>query len=140
MIVLDTNVVSELMRPLPAASVVAWFEEQDVRELRVTAVTLAELLYGIGRLPAGARRRALGAAADDLMLSFPQEILPFGHEAARCYGPVVAMRERAGAPIAVLDAQIAAICQVHGASLATRNVKDFVGTSVDLVDPWSHPL
>ncbi len=136
MIVLDTNVVSELMRPHPADEVVAWFALQDPRGLRLTAVTLAELLYGIARLPRGRRRSVLEAAIDELSSTFADEVLPFEQAAARRYAAVVSVRERTGAPIAALDAQIAAICLVHDATLATRNTKDFAGTGVDFVDPW----
>ena len=137
MIVVDTNVVSELMRPRPAEDVVVWFARQDPLRLRLTAVTIAELRYGIARLPAGGRHDALGEAADELTLRFADEVLPFDLAAARRYGVIVTARERAGSPIAALDAQIAAICQVHGAALATRNTKDFAGIGLDIVNPWS---
>ncbi|MCI0633976.1 MAG: type II toxin-antitoxin system VapC family toxin [Actinobacteria bacterium] len=137
MIVLDTNVVSELMRPLPDDGIVAWFARQHASTLRLTAITLAELLYGIARLAAGARRESLAASIDELTTRFADQVLPFDLAAARRYGAIVAGRESAGAPIAALDAQIAAICQVHGAVLATRNVKDFAETGIEIVDPWS---
>jgi predicted nucleic acid-binding protein len=136
-IVVDTNVVSELMRPRPAVEVVTWFAGQDPLELRLTAITVAELLYGLARLPAGERRDALDAAVDEVLLHFADEVLPFDNEAARSYAVIVTARERAGTPIAALDAQIAAICRVHDAVLATRNVKDFAGIGVDLLNPWS---
>lgn len=137
MIVVDTNVVSELMRPQPDGGVVAWFAEQDQSWLRLTSVSVAELLYGIARLPRGRRRDVLNAAADELTSRFADDVLAFDLAAARRYSGIVTARERAGSPIAALDAHIAAICLVHGAMLATRNVKDFAGTGVDLLNPWS---
>jgi len=136
-IVVDTNVVSDLMRPQPAGEVVAWFAGQDPTVLRLTSVTVAELLYGIARLPRGRRRDSLNAAADELTLRFADDVLAFDLAAARRYSAIVTARERAGTPIAALDAQIAAICLVHDAMLATRNVKDFAETGVDIVNPWS---
>lgn len=139
MIVVDTNVVSELMRRQPAGEVATWFAEQDPGELRLTAITVAELLYGIARLPRGRRRTLLQEAADALTSRFAGDVLAFDLEAARRYSLIVTARERAGSPIAALDAQIAAICLSHDAVLATRNVKDFAGTGVTVVDPWSSP-
>lgn len=137
MIVVDTNVVSELMRRQPAGEVVAWFAGQDQTGLRLTSVTVAELLYGIARLPRGRRRDSLNAAADELTSRFADDVLAFDLAAARRYSGIVTARERAGSPIAALDAQIAAICLVHDALLATRNMKDFAETGVDIVNPWS---
>ncbi len=137
MIVVDTNVVSELMRPRRADEVVGWFARQDPSALRLTAVTVAELVYGVARLPPGARRDALDTAIAELSSGFADEVLPFDHAAACRYGTIVTARERAGALVAALDAQIAAICIVHSAVLATRNVKDFADTGVELVNPWS---
>ena len=137
MIALDTNVVSELMRPAPSPSVVAWVDAQPADELAVTAVAAAELRYGVARLPDGARQRALAAAVDALLAQvFGGRVLPFDSAGAVVYGELVAARERAGRPISSADAQIAATCLAHGARLATRNTRDFVATGVDVVDPW----
>lgn len=137
MIVLDTNVVSELMRPRPDEAVVRWVDDQPDGQVAITAVTAAELLYGAARLPAGLRQRTLvervvGMLRDD----FADRILPFDADAAERYALVVVERERRGRPISAADAQIAAICSSHGAVLATRNGRDFDGIDVTVVDPW----
>ena len=136
MIVLDTNVVPELMRARPSPAVVGWLRDQRAADLYTTAVTVAEIRYGIERLPDGRRKDRLGSTADDVFAAFPEQILSFDAVAAVEYARVVARRERAGAPIDGFDAQIAAVCRVHAASLATRNLQDFKGTGIDVVDPW----
>jgi predicted nucleic acid-binding protein len=137
-IVLDTNVLSELMRPKPASTVVSWIEGQRSRSLYVTSVTLAEILFGVLSLPAGRRRASLEAASVAMFESeFVGRVLPFGEEAAPFYARIAAARRRAGRPIAHLDAQIAAIACMAGATVATRNIADFERCGVDLVDPWS---
>jgi predicted nucleic acid-binding protein len=139
MIVLDTNVVSELMRPEPAAPVTAWFSQHSPGELVTTAMSLAEIRYGLARLPDGRRKQFLTAAADEVFSVFPDQVLPFDAAAAVQYADVVSRRDRVGAPISALDAQIAAVCRVHEATLATRNVADFVDTGIEVVDPWHGP-
>jgi predicted nucleic acid-binding protein len=135
-IVADTNVASELMRPTPASSVVAWVRAQEADELHTTAITVAEIGYGIERLPEGARKALLRATATQVFSAFAERVLAFDAGAAALYGEIVSARERSGAPIDGFDAQIAAICRRHGASLATRNVGDFANTGVDVIDPW----
>lgn len=138
MIVLDTNVVSELMRRRPDKGVVRWVDAEDPRTLAIAAVTAAELLHGVARLPRGARARRLAAAIDGMLLEeFEGRVLSFDGAAAVHYGELVAARERDGRPIAVADAQIAAICRHHDAPLATRNVRDFDGTGIRVLDPWA---
>lgn len=136
MIVLDTNVVSELMRPAPAPAVLTWLGRERTDRRSTTAITVAEVRYGIRRLPDGARKDVLRRAADLIFADFPGQLLPFTATAAESYAEIVAHREHTGLPIGVLDAQIAAVCRVHGATLATRDVADFRGTGVDLVNPW----
>jgi hypothetical protein len=136
-IVVDTNVVSELMKPRPSSVVQAWALDRGRDELRITAITVAEILYGIERLPKGKRRTALRQTAVDVFSRFADDILAFDAAAATIYAQIVERRDRLGAPISGYDAQIAAICRTHGASLATRNVKDFADLGVDLIDPWS---
>jgi predicted nucleic acid-binding protein len=136
MIVLDTNVVSELMRPEPASNVLAWLREQPGNDLCTTAITIAEIRYGIARLPAGRRRSALAQAAGEIFTAFPGQILAFDLAAADAYADVVAGRDGLGSPIDGFDAQIAAICRTHAAILATRNTKDFINTGVRIIDPW----
>ncbi|WP_308466149.1 type II toxin-antitoxin system VapC family toxin [Rathayibacter soli] len=136
MIVVDTNVISELMRPSPARVVADWVRAQSQRELYTTAVTLAEVRYGIERLDAGRRKEQFAITADEVFAAFGQYILPFDSAAALHYATIVSARDRAGAPIDGFDAQIAAICRNHNAILATRNVKDFQGTGIEITDPW----
>jgi predicted nucleic acid-binding protein len=136
MIILDTNVVSELMGPEPAPQVASWVRDRDRRELRTTAVTLAEIRYGIARLPDGRRKQVLLAAADDIFSTFADQVLPVDIKAAEQYAVIASNRERAGKPIASFDALIAAVCRSQNAALATRNVADFDGTGIEIVDPW----
>ena len=140
MIVLDTNVTSELMRSSPSALVTAWLQAQNPRELYSTAVTVAEIRYGIARLPDGERKEKLAEGAEEVFSSFSDRVLPFDFAAAAEYGGVVVVRERAGAPINGFDAQIASICRAHRALLATRNVKDFEYTGIEVTDPWADGL
>jgi predicted nucleic acid-binding protein len=135
MIALDTNIVSELMRAQPDARVLEWVDMQPAESLVVTAVTVAELLYGIARLPDGRRRKDLEAAfAQTLDEDLP--ILPFDEAAAVEYAAMVVSLERDGRSISTADAMIAATCMAAGATLATRNTKDFVHAGVKLVDPF----
>jgi len=135
-IVVDTNVASELMRPTPSPPVVAWVRARRASELYATSVTIAEVLYGIERLAESRRKDLLGVAATDVFSAFADRVLSFDAKAAVQYAAIVAARERAGAPISGFDAQIAAICRVRDATLATRNIKDFHDTGITVVDPW----
>lgn len=137
MIVLDTNVVSELMRPSPAAVVLAWLQRQTRGSLATTAITIAEVRFGLARLPTGGRARQMQRLADEVLSAFPSQVLPFDLEAAELHGDLAAERERAGRPIDALDAQIAAICRLRSMPLATRNTKEFALTGVELVNPWT---
>jgi predicted nucleic acid-binding protein len=137
MIVLDTNVISELMKPAPSTVVRAWVSSQSSMSLFTTAVNVAEILYGIERLPQGRRKRQLRELVGDVFSAFDDKVLAFDHEAARAYASLVDRRSRLGRPVDGFDAQIAAICAVQGATLATRNLKDFVDTGISAVDPWS---
>jgi toxin FitB len=138
MIILDTNVVSELMRTSPAPVVLTWLRQQNGRELFTTAITAAEVRYGIARLPDGHRKDDLVRAADEVFAAFPDQVLPFDNAAASAYADLVAQRERMGNPIDGFDGQIAAICHSHGGLLATRNVKDFRHTGIATTDPWQY--
>ncbi len=137
MIVLDTNVLSELVRETPDARVVAWLDGKSVAEIATTAVTAAEMLYGVARLPTGRRKveleQAVRAMIDE---DFRDRVEPFDRQAAAMYALVVAGRDGLGRPISVADAQIAAICRARDAALATRNTKDFQDTGIELIDPW----
>jgi toxin FitB len=138
MILLDTNVLSELMRPTPSAAVEKWMSRQPATGFFISAITEAELRYGLALLPKGRRQKQLVAAAEAMLAEdFAGRILPFDSAAAFAYAGLAAARRHAGRPIAQADAQIAAIAASRGASLATRNVSDFVDCGVDLVDPWN---
>lgn len=137
MIIVDTSVVSELMRTDPSPPVQRWVRGRGRHELKLTAITVAEILYGIERLPKGRRKTAIRRDALEVFGRFADEILAFDAAAAPIYAEVVDRRDRLGAPISGYDAQIAAICRAHGASLATRNIKDFGDTGVELVNPWT---
>ncbi len=136
MIVLDTHVVSELMRATPEPAVLAWLQRTSSTGLYTTAVTVSEIRYGIARLPEGRRRHTLHQAANEIFAAFPRQVLPFDLAAATAYADVVAGRERDGNPISGFDAQIAAICRSQAATLATRNTKDFTDTGISIIDPW----
>ena len=137
MFAIDTNVVSELMRSEPTPNVVAWIAQRDAREMYLTAVSEAELRYGVAILPAGKRKNALEAAMSHwLDQGFGERILPFDRVAARVYAEIAASRRQAARPIGQADCQIAAICRSRGAFLVTRNVRDFELTGVKVIDPW----
>jgi toxin FitB len=135
-IVVDTNAVSELMRPSPSSQVVEWVRGGDESDLYTTAITLAEIRYGIERLPDGRRKDVLRITTDNVFAAFEERVLPFDATAAVQYATIVSDRDRAGQPIDGFDAQIAAICRTRRAALATRNGKDFHGTGIDVIDPW----
>ncbi|MBL5973538.1 MAG: type II toxin-antitoxin system VapC family toxin [Candidatus Leucobacter sulfamidivorax] len=136
MIVLDTNVVSALMRPDLDPAIARWIAEHDPSEFVLTAVTRAEIRYGIARLPAGQRRERLRHAADALFAAQAGRILPFDERAADLYGDIIAQREATGRPIGVLDAQIAAIARAHDAVIATRDTGGFADTGTAIVNPF----
>lgn len=136
MIVLDTNVLSELMRPEPAATVIQWMSAQPLAVLHVTTLSYAEILYGIGLLPDGKRRQHLTAQAETMFgEDFAGRILGFDLNAAPAYAAIASQRRRAGQPISAVDGMIAAIAHVHGAAIATRD-SDLGGCGVPLVNPW----
>ena len=137
MILLDTNVVSELMRPEPAPQVASWVRSRDRRELFMSSITLAEIRYSLARLPNGRRKQTLIDAADDVFRAFSDQVLPVDSTAAEHYAVIASARERAGRPIPGFDALIAAICRSRGAALATRNRPDFDGVGIDIIDPWA---
>jgi predicted nucleic acid-binding protein len=136
-LLLDTNVLSELMRPEPAPAVQAWMARAPAAAFHVASISVAEILYGIARLPDGRRKEMLTEQAEAMFaVEFAERVLGFGMEAAPAYAAITAARERAGRPIAVQDAMIAAIASVHIATIATRD-RDFHGCRVPVVDPWT---
>ncbi len=137
MILLDTNVVSELMRAAPDQKVLAWFDAHENIPLYLCTVSEAELWAGFHHLPDGQRRSAIGAAITAMLAEdFAGRILPFDSAAAFAFGKISGQRKSLGRPISTADAQIAAIAQVHGFRLVTRNTADFEGCGVDVVNPW----
>jgi hypothetical protein len=136
MIVVDTNVVSEIMKPWPSPVVRDWLLGQRQVQLFTTSITVAEILHGIERLPEGQRKDALRTAATDVFTSFDDHVLPFDHDAAAAYAALVHRRDQRGLPIDGFDAQIAAICITHDATLSTRNVQDFEHTGITVLNPW----
>lgn len=137
MIVVDTNVLSELMRPSPSARVRSWVNDQTPSSIFTTSITVAEILYGIERLPDGKRKEGLTVAATELFTVFSARVLSFDDPASRVYANVASQSEKLGIPIDGFDAQIAAICVVHNAMLATRNTKDFEHLEISLINPWN---
>ena len=135
---LDTNVLSELLRAAPSAEVLAWFARQAPESLFVSAVTQAEMLMGARLMPDGRRMVQLQSALDAMFADdFADRNWPFDSRAAAAYAEVVATRRTAGRPISQFDAQIAAIAFCQQASLASRNTADFEGCGLVLVDPWA---
>lgn len=137
MFVLDTNVVSEALRVQPDQSVASWLASEPSTALFTTAITQAELLYGLELLPVGVRRRRLADAVHTILRDeFRGRILPFDGSAAEAYAVITAGRRAGGRPISAFDAQIAAIARSRGARVATRNVDDFEDCGVAVIDPW----
>jgi predicted nucleic acid-binding protein len=138
MIILDTNVISEVLRPVPEPSVLDWLANQPRASLFTTTVTRGEILYGIRLLSDGKRRRGLWDAAKKIFDDdFADQVLSFDSDAADMYAEIAASRRAAGKPISQFDAMIVSMARSRGASLATRNVKDFEGCGVDVINPWT---
>ena len=140
MILLDTNVLSELMRQQPEPRVLAWADGLDPEAVAITAMNEAEILHGLARLPVGRRKQQLQQRWDALAAElFAGRILPFTSEAAHWYGELLWQRERLARPMATADAVIAATALAHEVPLATRNVADFAEIGLELINPWEMP-
>jgi len=138
MILLDTNILSELMRAAPEAAVEQWLADQPAASVFISAITEAELRYGLALMPPGKRRSALAVEIENMLREdFSGRILPFDSPAAVAFAEIAAERRHEGRPISQADAQIAAIARSRGAALATRNVPDFEGCGVEIINPWS---
>ena len=138
MIILDTNVLSETLRPAPSTRVLEWMRSEPASALFTTAITESEMHYGVALLPEGARRQSLQSVVDLIFAKdLAGRVLPFDSAAAREFAEIAASRRRAGRPISEADARIAAIARSRGAALATRNVGDFAGCQLQLIDPWA---
>jgi toxin FitB len=136
-IILDTNVLSELIKPAPSRPVTEWLAAQPATSIYTTSITQAEILHGIMLMPSGKRRSSIESAVEAMFAQdFGGRVLPFGGDAAPHYARIAAARRRAGHPISHFDAQIAAIARAAGSDLATRNTSDFKDCGVKLIDPW----
>ena len=138
MIILDTNVVSELMRPNPNPKVTVWVARQELSSIFTTTISEAELRYGVEILPVGKRRDGLIEVAETILRGhFHNRILSFGRTAARAYGVVGAARRAAGLSVTVADCMIAAIAHVYVAAVATRDVDGFDKSGIEVINPWA---
>jgi predicted nucleic acid-binding protein len=137
-IVLDTNVLSEIFKPSPSVGVLRWLIAQEPLTVFTTTITQAEIFYGIEALPAGKRRAQLAAAAEKMFAEeFQDRILPFDEAAARAFAKIMAGRKAAGLPISQLDGMIAAIARSRRGTVATRNTGDFERCGIGIVNPWA---
>ena len=137
MYLLDTNILSELMRLYPNSNVLDWVDNQYTEDLYISSITIAEIFLGIALLPEGKRKNALTLAAKDTLTDFTDKQLDFTPKAALEYADIVATRTRYGRPISIEDAQIAAIARANSASVVTRNVDDFKETGVEIINPFN---
>lgn len=137
MIVLDTNVVSEPMRPAPDPHVLTWLNSQPAESLYLTSVSLAELLVGIGVIPVGRRRESLARSLDHLLDLFADRVLPFDQAAAGRYADMAVRARAVGQPLPPSDGYVAATAASHGFLVATRNARHFAHTGVEIINPWT---
>ena len=137
MLVLDTNVLSEAMKPVPDALFAQWMQQESASLHYTTAISEAELLQGIGVLPDGRRKRDLDVAAKLILNLMSARILPFDRAAAAEFAEIITSRRRLGRPIQIIDAQIAAIARARGMAVATRDVQDFADIGVTIINPWA---
>lgn len=137
MIIVDTNVLSEFMRPAPAAAVTIWLGRQDSEELWTTTVTEAELLVGAAILPEGKRKAELERNIDATLSRFGRRVLTFDRDAARQLAVVFSKRRAQRLDMKLADGQIAAIARAYGATVATRDIEDFAHTGVSIINPWT---
>ena len=137
MIVLDTNVVSETMKPQPSAAVVAWLDAQTLETLYLASSTMAELLVGVALLPAGRRKERLAGSLEVLLALFEGRVLPFDAGAARRYAEISGLVRKAGHGFPLPDGYIAAVAASHGFAVASRDVAPFRAAGLEVIDPWS---
>jgi predicted nucleic acid-binding protein len=139
MIILDTNIISEMMRPFPNTRVISWLDQQGVTQLFITAITIAEISYGINMLPKGKRRSFLENAFNKVLKeAFMHRTLLFDDPAAHFYGKIMSERKKSGRPMSISDGQIAAIARVHEGAIATRNMHDFENCGLRLLNPFDN--
>jgi predicted nucleic acid-binding protein len=138
MIVIDTNVISELMKPSPQPKLISWVDSQNATQLFITTITIAEISYGLSVLPDGTRKRHLEDSFHKALNdAFKHRILSFGETAAPAYGKIMGHRKQLGRPLSMADGQIAAIAAAHNYSIATRNMTDFVDCEVEVINPFA---
>jgi toxin FitB len=139
-IILDTNVLSALMRTIPDAAVLEWLDRQPADSVWITSISLFETRFGLALLPVGRRRRVLEAAFDDLLREdLENRVLDFDSAAATAAASLAAARQKTGRSVDMRDTQIAGIVLARRATLATRNIRHFVDLKISIIDPWAPP-
>jgi|SRR5579862_1377737 len=137
MIILDTNIISELMKQTPSAEVLAWLDKQEASALYITTITIAEIAYGINALPNNNRKKSLEYAFNKVIqTAFKHRILNFDEPSSHEYGKLMGRRKNLGRPMSILDGQIAAMTLSQEATLATKNIRDFSDCDFDLINPF----
>lgn len=137
MILLDTNIISEMMKPIPSNNVIVWIDQQESTQLFISTVTIGEIVYGLNALPEGSRRNLLEEAFNkSIMDAFRHRVLSFDEAAAHLYGKIMASRRALGRPLNIPDGQIAAIAHANGLAVATRNTRDFSDCGLSLINPF----
>ena len=141
MILLDTNIISEFMRPSPNAEVMKWLQSQSLTDLFVSSITITEVMYGLNRMADGKRKQSLALQFQQLLhQAFPQRILTFGYDEAICAADLRSLRSKQGNELHFADAQIAAIAKVKSFAVATRNIKDFWNCEIRLINPFEYSV
>ena len=139
MLVVDTNVLSELMRPTPDPVIASWVAKRTTSSLHLTAISEAELRFGLAIMPPGRRRDGLAEGLKRMLRTgFANRVLPFDSAAASSYAEIAAARRAMGRPMPEADCQIAAIARSRDMAVVTRNVRDFADAGIDVIDPWTH--
>jgi predicted nucleic acid-binding protein len=137
MILIDTNIISEMMKPAPDPKVITWIDQQNIMQLYISTITIAELGYGINVLPAGNRRNSLEKAFNSVVReAFEYRIFSFDEVAAHQYATIMSQRKNLGKPMSIADGLIAAIARAHNCTVATRNINDFINIELDLINPF----
>jgi predicted nucleic acid-binding protein len=136
MILLDTNIISEMMKPVPNVIVMSWIGRQDILQMFISTITIAEISYGLNVLPQGIRNGLEEAFNKAIAEAFTGRLLVFDESAAHHYGKIMSYRKELGKPLGVPDGQIAAIARAHGAAMATRNLRDFMDCGLQLINPF----
>src|SRR3990167_1210359 len=138
MIILDTNIISELMKQAPSHAVIQWIDKENTTQLFITTMTIAEMTYGIEALPSGKRKHSLETSFDNVINeAFKHRVLFFDQLAANYYGKIMGASKISGKPLGILDGQIAAIARANDATVATRNIADFAHCGLSLINPFT---